>query len=92
MGIIVRFAPLGVFGGISYTISHYGLGSIEPLLRFLFVYFLAVILFVGLILGGLLRWYCGVNIISLLLYLREEMSIVLATTSSDAVLPRSCRS
>ncbi|MCG4256270.1 cation:dicarboxylase symporter family transporter [Acetobacter senegalensis] len=88
MGIIVRFAPLGVFGGISYTISHYGLGSIEPLLRFLFVYFLAVILFVGLILGGLLRLYCGVNIISLLLYLREEMSIVLATTSSDAVLPQ----
>ncbi|MFS8369479.1 cation:dicarboxylate symporter family transporter [Acetobacter indonesiensis] len=88
MGIIVRFAPLGVFGGISYTISHYGIGSIEPLLRFLFVYFLAVILFVFVILGGLLRWYCKINIITLLLYLREEMSIVLATTSSDAVLPQ----
>ncbi|MFT9215258.1 MAG: cation:dicarboxylase symporter family transporter [Acetobacter malorum] len=88
MGIIVRFAPLGVFGGISYTISHYGIGSVEPLLRFLFVYFLAVILFVCVLLGSLLRLYCGINIISLLLYMREEMSIVLATTSSDAVLPQ----
>lgn len=87
MGFIIRLAPLGVFGATSYTIGHYGLFSIIPLLKFLIIYFISVLFFVFIILGFTLKVFCKINIFSLLSYLKEEMLIVLATTSSDAVLP-----
>lgn len=87
MGFIIRLAPLGVFGAVSYTIAHYGLYSVMPLLAFLALYFLSVLFFVFVILGVTLKIFCKISIFSLLRYLREEMLIVLATTSSDAVLP-----
>ncbi|WP_086638851.1 cation:dicarboxylate symporter family transporter [Acetobacter okinawensis] len=87
MGFIIRLAPVGVFGAVSYTIAHYGLYSVMPLLAFLALYFLSVLFFVFVILGITLKVFGKISIFSLLRYLREEMLIVLATTSSDAVLP-----
>ncbi|HEX4407453.1 MAG TPA: C4-dicarboxylate transporter DctA [Xanthobacteraceae bacterium] len=90
MGLIVRVAPLGVLGAVAYTVGRYGVGSLKQLLSMVFVFYAAVTLFVLVILGGVLR-AVGLNIFKFLRYFREELTIVLATTSSDAVLPQIMR-
>ena len=87
MGIIVRFAPVGVFGAVAFTVGKYGLTSLGYLGSLVGLYFITCILFVAVILGGILK-LCGINIIQFLVYLREELMIVFATTASDSVLPQ----
>lgn len=87
MGIIIRAAPLGVFGAIAYTVGRYGLGSLQQLAQLVIVFYATVLVFVLVVLGGLLR-VAGLKLFPLLRYLREELAVVLATTSSDAVLPQ----
>lgn len=87
MGIIVRFAPVGVFGAVAFTVGKYGLGSLEHLGALVGLYFITCIVFVTVILGGILR-FCGINLFQFLAYLREELMIVFATTASDSVLPQ----
>jgi aerobic C4-dicarboxylate transport protein len=87
MGLIVRVAPLGVLGAVAYTVGKYGVGSLRQLLSLVALYYLALSLFVVVVLGLVMRW-AGLNIFRFLAYLREELTIVLATASSDAVLPQ----
>ena len=91
MGLIVRVAPLGVLGAIAYTVGKYGVHSLQQLLSLVVVYWIAVALFVLVVLGLVLRIATGLNILRFLAYFREELTIVLATASSDAVLPQIMR-
>jgi aerobic C4-dicarboxylate transport protein len=90
MGLIVRLAPLGVLGAVAYTVGQNGVGSLQQLLSLVALFYLAVALFVFVILGAVLR-VVGLNVFRLVGYLREELVIVLATASSDAVLPQIMR-
>lgn len=87
MGIIVRFAPVGVFGAVAFTVGKYGLSSLEHLGALIALYFITCIVFVTVILGGILK-FCGINLFQFLSYLREELMIVFATTASGSVLPQ----
>ncbi len=91
MGLIVRIAPLGVLGAVAYTVGRYGVGSLQQLLSLVVVFWIAVALFVLVVLGTVMRVVAGLNILRFLAYFREELTIVLATASSDAVLPQIMR-
>jgi aerobic C4-dicarboxylate transport protein len=90
MGLIVRVAPLGVLGAVAYTVGRYGVGSLKQLISLVALFYASVAIFVLVILGGVMR-LAGLNILKFLGYLREELMIVLATASSDAVLPQIMR-
>ncbi len=87
MGIIIKLAPLGVLGAIAFTVSKYGVGSLKQLGMLVVLFYSAVIIFVVVVLGAIMR-FSGFSIFKLLRYLREELMIVFATTSSDSVLPQ----
>jgi aerobic C4-dicarboxylate transport protein len=87
MGLIVRLAPLGVLGAVGYTVGQYGVGSLKQLISLVVLYYASVAFFVLVVLGGIMR-VAGLNIFKFLAYLREELTIVLGTASSDAVLPQ----
>ena len=91
MGLIVRIAPLGVLGAVAYTVGQYGVGSLEQLASLVVVFWIAVAVFVLVVLGTVMRVTTGLNILRFLAYFREELTIVLATASSDAVLPQIMR-
>jgi len=87
MGIIIRLAPLGVLGAIAFTVGRYGVGSLKQLGMLVALFYVSVILFVAVVLGGIMR-FSGFRLTKLLAYLREELAVVFATTSSDSVLPQ----
>jgi aerobic C4-dicarboxylate transport protein len=87
MGIIIRFAPLGVLGAIAFTVGKYGIGSLKQLGMLVVLFYAAVIVFVVVVLGTIMR-ISGFSLFKLLRYLREELMVVFATTSSDSVLPQ----
>ena len=87
MGIIIKLAPLGVLGAIAFTVGRYGVGSLKQLGMLVVLFYASVLIFVFVILGGIMR-LVGFSIFKLLAYLREELMVVLATTSSDSVLPQ----
>jgi aerobic C4-dicarboxylate transport protein len=87
MGLIVRVAPLGVLGAVAYTVGRYGVGSLRQLLSLVVLYYVALSLFVVVVLGFVMR-LARISIFKFLAYMREELTIVLATASSDAVLPQ----
>jgi aerobic C4-dicarboxylate transport protein len=91
MGLIVRLAPLGVLGAVAYTVGEYGVGSLKQLASLVVLFWAAVALFVVIVLGAVMRIFTGLNILQFLNYFREELTIVLATASSDAVLPQIMR-
>lgn len=90
MGLIVRVAPLGVLGAIGFTVGKYGIGSLQQLLTLVLLFYVSVALFVVIALGIVMR-LAGLSLFKLLRYLKEELMIVLATASSDAVLPQIMR-
>src|SRR5260370_16510836 len=90
MGLIVRLAPLGVLGAVAYTVGKYGVGSLKQLISLVALFYISVTVFVLGVLGGVMA-LAGLNILKFLGYLREELTIVLATASSDAVLPQVMR-
>jgi aerobic C4-dicarboxylate transport protein len=90
MGLIVRVAPLGVLGAVAYTVGRYGVGSLKQLVSLVALFYASIAIFVVVILGAVMR-IAGLNIFKFLAYLREELTIVLATASSDAVLPQIMR-
>jgi aerobic C4-dicarboxylate transport protein len=90
MGLIVRVAPLGVLGAVAYTVGKYGVGSLKQLLSLVVLFYVSVTVFVLGVLGGVMA-LVGLNIFKFLNYMREELTIVLATASSDAVLPQIMR-
>ena len=87
MGIIIKLAPLGVLGAIAFTVSKYGIGSLKQPGALVVLFYAAVIIFVVVVLGAIMR-FSGFSIFKLLRYLREELRVVFATTSSDSVLPQ----
>jgi aerobic C4-dicarboxylate transport protein len=91
MGLIVRMAPFGVLGAVAYTVGEYGVGSLRQLVSLVALFWIAVAFFVIVVLGTVMRLASGLNILRFLLYFREELTIVLATASSDAVLPQIMR-
>jgi aerobic C4-dicarboxylate transport protein len=90
MGLIVRVAPLGVLGAVASTVGAFGVGSLKQLVSLVILFYVALAIFVIVILGLVMR-LAGVNIFKFLAYMREELTIVLATASSDAVLPQIMR-
>ena len=87
MGLIVRVAPLGVLGAVAYTVGKYGIGSLKQLVSLVLLFYISVGIFVLGVLGTVMA-LAGINILKFLNYMREELTIVLATASSDAVLPQ----
>ena len=87
MAIIIKLAPLGVLGAIAFTVGKYGIGSLQQLAMLVLVFYAAVLVFVVVVLGGIMRM-SGLSLFKLLRYLREELMVVFATTSSDSVLPQ----
>ncbi len=87
MGLIIQLAPLGVLGAIAFTVGKYGVGSLKQLGMLVGLFYLAVALFVVVVLGLIMR-FSGFSLFKLLRYLREELAVVFATTSSDSVLPQ----
>jgi aerobic C4-dicarboxylate transport protein len=90
MGLIVRVAPFGVLGAVASTVGAFGVGSLKQLVSLVLLFYVALAIFVIVILGLVMR-LAGVNIFKFLAYMREELTIVLATASSDAVLPQIMR-
>jgi aerobic C4-dicarboxylate transport protein len=90
MGLIVRVAPLGVLGAVAYTVGRYGVGSLQQLVSLVALVYVSIAVFVLVVLGLVMR-LAGLSILKFLAYLREELTIVLATASSDAVLPQIMR-
>ncbi|HLX00985.1 MAG TPA: C4-dicarboxylate transporter DctA [Trinickia sp.] len=90
MGFIIKLAPLGVLGAIAFTTGAYGVGSLKQLGVLVLVFYASCFVFVFVVLGIVMK-LAGFNIFKLIRYLREELSIVLGTASSDAVLPQIMR-
>ena len=84
--IIMRVAPVGALGAMSFTIGKYGLNSLTSLGNLMLSFYITCILFIVLILGGILKYF-GFSLFWLLKYIRDELFIVLGTSSSEAALP-----
>ena len=87
IGMIIKLAPLAVFGAMSFTVAKFGLGWLVSLAKLMGCLYLTCVCFILLCLGTLLR-LCGLSILKLLRYLRDELFIVFGTASSETVLPR----
>ena len=85
--IITKLAPIGAFGAMAFTIGKYGIGSLLPMLKLIGTFYLTSIVFVVVVLGIIAR-AVGFNILRFVAYIKEEMLIVLGTSSSEAALPQ----
>ena len=83
---IMKLAPLGALGAMAFTIGKYGLGSLAQLGQLMGSFYITCILFIVIVLGGILK-YAGFNLFRLLSYIKEELLVVLGTSSSEAALP-----
>jgi len=86
INILMGLAPIGAFGAMAFTVGRYGIASLGPLAKLIAVFYITCILFV-LVVFGLVAWASGFNIIKFLSYIKEEIVVVLATSSSDPALP-----
>jgi aerobic C4-dicarboxylate transport protein len=87
VAVIMRLAPIGAFGAMAFTIGKYGIASLAPLAKLMAGFYLTCVLFILLVLGAIAR-YAGFGILRFIGYLKEELLIVLGTSSSESVLPR----
>lgn len=86
MSFVVRVAPIGAFGAMAFTVGAYGLGSLNKLLALMGGFYLTAILFVSVVLGLIAR-AAGFSIFRFLGYIKEELLLVLGTSSSETALP-----
>jgi len=86
VAMIMKVAPLGAFGAMAYTVGNFGLSTLLPLLRLMGDVYLTMFLFIFVILNAIARWY-KFSLWAFLKYIREEILIVLGTSSSEAALP-----
>jgi len=86
VNILMIFAPIGAFGAMAFTIGKYGLASLGPLVKLIATFWITSILFVLIVLGAIC-WAAGFNIVKFLLYIKEEILLVLATSSSETAIP-----
>ncbi|MBU3537604.1 dicarboxylate/amino acid:cation symporter [Polynucleobacter sp. UK-Gri1-W3] len=87
IGVIMKFAPIGAFGAMSFTIGKYGISSLFSLGKLMGAFYLTCLLFIFIVLGLIAR-FNGFNIFKFVRYIKEELLIVLGTSSSESVLPR----
>src|SRR5687768_178800 len=87
VGIIMRFAPIGAFGAMAFTIGQYGIGTLFSLGKLMATFYVTCVLFIIFVLGGIAAW-TGFNIFKFIRHIKEELLIVLGTSSSESVLPR----
>jgi aerobic C4-dicarboxylate transport protein len=86
INIVMKFAPIGAFGAMAFTIGAYGISSLGPLVKLIVTFWITCILFVLIVMGGI-AWLAGFNIIKYLLYIKEEIILTLAVSSSEPALP-----
>jgi aerobic C4-dicarboxylate transport protein len=86
VGIVMRFAPLGAFGAMAFTVGKYGIASLGPLAKLILTFYATCIVFVLVVMGSVAR-VAGFGIIRFLVYIKEEILLVLATSSSETALP-----
>jgi aerobic C4-dicarboxylate transport protein len=84
--ILMRLAPFGAFGALAFTIGKYGIASLGPLVRLIGTFYVTAILFVFLVLGLIARM-AGFGILRFLVYIKEEILLVLAVSSSEPAMP-----
>jgi aerobic C4-dicarboxylate transport protein len=84
---IMKLAPIGAFGAMAFTIGKYGIISLAPLAKLMGSFYLTCLLFIFIVLGLIAR-YVGFNIVKFIIYIKDELLIVLGTSSSESVLPR----
>jgi aerobic C4-dicarboxylate transport protein len=90
IAMIVRVAPIGAFGAMAFTIGAYGVGSLVNLGELILTFYGTSILFVFVVLGLIARW-AGFSIFRYIAYIKDELLIVLGTSSSETVLPHMIR-
>jgi len=87
VGYIMRVAPIGAFGAMAFTIGKYGVGSLLQLGKLMGTFYLTCLIFILVVLGLIARLH-GFSILKFIRYIKEELLIVLGTSSSESVLPR----
>ena len=87
IGMIMRVAPIGAFGAMAFTIGQYGIGTLLSLGKLMAGVYTTCLLFIFIVLGMIARW-AGFSLWKYLKYIKEEILIVLGTSSSESVLPR----
>jgi aerobic C4-dicarboxylate transport protein len=86
VNILMRFAPIGAFGAMAFTVGKYGIASLGPLAKLVGTFYLTSSFF-ALVVLGLVSWIAGFNIIKFLVYIKEEVLLVLAVSSSEPAIP-----
>jgi aerobic C4-dicarboxylate transport protein len=86
INVLMRLAPIGAFGAMAFTVGRYGVSALGPLFGLVATFYLTSLIFVIGVLGVIARW-SGFSIFKFLHYIREEILIVLGTSSSDPALP-----
>lgn len=87
IGIIMWFAPIGAFGAIAFTVGKFGAASLASLGSLIAEFYVVCALFTAVVMGGI-AWAFGINLLKLMGYLKDEIVLVAATTSTETVLPR----
>ena len=86
----MKFSPIGAFGAMAYTIGNFGLGSLKSLGLLMAAVYLTMFIFVIIILGSIARFY-GFNIFKYINYIKDEIFLVIGTSSSESALPSMMR-
>ena len=86
VSILMKVAPLGALGAMAFTIGKYGLSSISNLMMLILTFYITSLLFILIILGAVAR-YNGFSIVKMIRYIKDELWLVLGTSSSEAALP-----
>jgi len=86
VNMLMRLAPIGAFGSMAFTVGKYGIAALGPLAKLIGTFYLTATFFILVILGGV-ALFAGFNIIKFLIYIKEEILLVLATSSSEPALP-----
>jgi len=87
VNMIMKLAPIGAFGAMAFTIGKYGISSLAQLFQLIVCFYVTCVLFIFIVLGTISRM-CGFSILKMIRMIREELLIVLGTSSSESVLPR----
>lgn len=87
VNIVMRFSPIGAFGAMAYTIGKFGIDSLQSLGKLMACVYLTMFFFILLVLGAIARMY-GFRILSFIRYIKDEILLVLGTSSSESALPR----
>ena len=87
IAIVMKAAPLGAFGAMAFTIGKFGTGAILNLIGLILTFYATSLIFIVVVLGAI-AWYVGFNIFRYIAYIKDELLIVLGTSSSESALPQ----